>query len=163
MEEKISETHVKKLRNNYIKSTPQQRLHIIKQLINNSSLDIHKFLIKAFGVEALARSILLQINIDNKIKEKKLILKKEIDIFKEKEYEKIKRTALDELIKEIYKIKKININSVFNQEILEILPLIREYRNLLVHESTFLRAGFTLRLIEFIDNIFKELTLLTKK
>lgn len=128
------EDHLKKLRQLYIDGTLSQRIAIVRQRVMNPNCGPNQLCNTLGALEAIARAILL----DLKINEGQT---------KVEAYKKIKLSNATKLIEGICAAKGISPTDVFGQD-WELIQYAEKYRNLLTHEGTFLREGYSSQLIE---------------
>lgn len=141
-----------KLRENYINFTPEQRISVISQRLENTDSRPNFLVTLVSAVEALARSILLDLaTSDGKQKNDT--------------YKRIKRKRARYLIESICAHESVNSDTtgVFGKEHFENLKCAEKYRDLLVHEATYLAQGISTELIDSTQKIYSTLELIAKK
>lgn len=134
--------HVNKLRALYISGTPRKRLNVGKQLINYDGLFIQKLIFYVSAIEGTARSGVL--NCKTRLKNKEAL------------YLKIKKRNAIQIVKSFFKIKKKNISKILKYD-WKFFKLAVDYRNLILHEATFLRQGYSQKLIESCKRVLAEI------
>ena len=126
--------HVKKLRQAYVDATLSQRIAIARQRIDDPDCGPNRLCNTFSALEAMARAVLLELKINNGLPNSKA-------------YEKIKMWNAAKLIESICAEKGVSPTDFFGQD-WELIQYAEKYRNLLTHEATFLRQGYSSCLIE---------------
>ena len=130
----------------YVNATPSQRVHVALQRINNFDCGPNKLIVKVSVVESLARSALFNIYIHQEKKKSKLRV-----------YEEIKHDNGPTLLEKFCKEYKSEPWKMFGKDNWLKFIWATKYRDLLIHESTFLREGISSPLIQSTDNVLDKL------
>lgn len=137
------ETHEAELRRQYIKASPSSRWSIIEQRLSYPDARPNLLIARVAAVEALARSIALHSNNSTPT---------------ESDYKVLKHKRCKELLERVALVKSgIHADQVFGIDDLENLQCAEKYRDLLVHECTFLGQGYSADLISACDRIIERL------
>ncbi len=120
------ESELEKLRDQYISSHPAQRATTIKKRLDDPKALPNQLVTRVAAVEALSRSLLMNQNAHT------ITVLKEI-------YPKFRYRKVTGMIAELLKIKKAGTpSSFFGKDDWHIFKIAVKYRNLLVHECTYL-------------------------
>jgi hypothetical protein len=116
---------LRKLRDIYVANPPKARFISIQKLLARNTDGIEKLITAVSGVEALARSMVVHWQSKGK------------DI--ENTYDIYKHKTPVQLIEEVFNIyKKVTPESYFTEDTWPLFKYAIEFRNLVVHECTFL-------------------------
>ena len=118
---------LQKLRDRYIFATPRQRLKVANQRIKNPDAGANILVTTFSAVEAFARSLVLH-------------SKKRPQINVRKLYARYKDRTASTLIAEYLKIIDKDPIALFGKDLWKTFKLAESYRNLLVHECTYLES-----------------------
>jgi hypothetical protein len=135
------EMHEEKLRQMYIATLPAKRWGTIKQRLASPESGPNLLIIYVSAVEALARSIAVHSSTAPEIAYKKLKFQRAKDLLEIVAEKRLQKTASD----------------VFGAQDFESFECAEKYRDLLVHECTSLRQGFTGEMIQVCDRILTRL------
>lgn len=120
------EAELKKLRDQYISSHPAQRATTIKKRLDDPKALPNKLVTRVAAVEALSRSLLMNQHARTKTDLKAI-------------YPKFRYRKVAGMIEELLRIKKAGTPSrFFGKDDWHIFKIAVNYRNLLVHECTYL-------------------------
>ena len=146
MKFKECEKHESKLRETYINFDPLQRHGIIKQRLENLDGRPNELIVRVSAVEAMARSIVLDLATYD-------------GLSREEKYEEVKFKRANELLEEICSHRKVlkKPDEVFGASEIENFKCAEKYRDLLVHECTYLRQGTSNELIESTKTVLSRL------
>ena len=139
------EKHLIELRVAYVKASPKMRLNVALERIENPTCGANQIIQIVSAVEGLARS--LAVHLSN------LITGEEIDAA----YKKLKLKGPKQIIEYICEIEKLNRANLFPEEQWELFEYAIKYRNLLIHECTFLGQDKFPQLIDATLYIFEKL------
>lgn len=137
--------HLIELREAYVKASPQMRLNVALQRIKNPTCGANQIIQIVSAVEGFARSLAVHRN--------NLITGEEIDAA----YKKLKSKGPKQIIEYICEIEKLNRADLFPEEQWELFEYAIKYRNLLIHECTFLGQDKFPQLIDSTLYIFEKL------
>ena len=137
------EDHLKRLRQAYVDATLSQRIAIAQQRIDNLECGPNQLCNTLGALEAIARAILLDLKIANGQPQLKA-------------YAEIKMLNTTNLIKRICREKRISPRAMFGQE-WELIIYAEQYRNLLMHEGTYLRGSYSTRFIEACKRVIDKI------
>ena len=140
------EKHEKDLRDVYIKSDPIKRLGVIKQRIKNPDGRPNMLVVYVSAVEAMARSIVLDLATHEGFSR--------VDA-----YQNVQFIRAKDLLEKICGHQKVGrtTDEIFGSEHFQNFLCAEKYRNLLVHECTYLKQEVTTELIESTQKILDRL------
>ena len=138
--------HESNLRETYIKSHPLKRHGIIKERLENLDGLPNELIVMVSAVEAMARSIILDLATDD-------------GISREEKYDEVKFKRANKLLEEICSHRKVSKtpDEVFGASEIENFKCAEKYRDLLVHECTYLRQGISIVLIDSTKKVLSRL------
>ena len=120
------EAELATIRSNYVRSTPQQRLSVIRQRLNDHHFGPNRLVTSVSAVEALARSLVMHTNVASKAG----LLE---------EYPRYRYRKPEGLIREYLESKGIaDPKAFFAEDTWQLFGYAVSYRNLLAHECTYL-------------------------
>ena len=138
------------IRETYVLSTPQARLNVIKRRLNELEIGAVKLVTIVSGIEALVRSLIVHLKAQNKT---------EI----QQAYEKHRNQKPELLVEEYLKHYGYNDCSSFYQDDTWILfQYAVNFRNLIVHECTYLGRDKYSSLISACEEVLDSLVKLGK-
>lgn len=142
--------HLNKLRDLYIKATPRQRIRVAEDRIKYPSCGPNRLIQTVSAVEGLARTIAIYQRSKTKNDLKK-------------EYKNLKLLGPVKLIEDHIcpKIKKTP-TTLLGKDTWDKFKYANKYRNLLIHECTFLRQDVSSKMIKVAENTFEKLRELVK-
>jgi hypothetical protein len=141
-------TDLIELRKLYIEATPEQRLDIASQRIDNPGHGPNLLIAYVSALEGFARSIVMHQETHSKTELSKL-------------YSTYKHTNADDLIiKYLSKKAKKDSQSYFGQDVWEKIGFAIKYRNLLAHECTYLSQDIFPELIQACEHVLRKLAAL---
>lgn len=117
--------HLRKLREQYVRSHPKQRLKIAKQRINNPSHGPNLIVTYVSAIEGILRSLVVWNETDSG--------RPGINT-----YNKYKRCGVDQLYEKYLKQHGVKSDAIITAKKYELVGYAVEYRNLLAHECTYL-------------------------
>lgn len=133
MDQEEIEAHIKGLRRDYIESHPAQRMHVIRQRLANPEHQPNLLVTYVSAVEALARSIAMHLQTGESL---------------QAIYPRYKYMSPETIVEEIVEKKTGQCpEDYFGSEVWQRFLYSVEYRNLLVHECTYLGQDRTPYLI----------------
>ena len=119
------EDHLKKLREQYVRSHPRQRVNIAKQRINNPSHGPNLIVTYVSAIEGILRSLVVWNETGS-------------DRPKAGTYYKYKYTGVSKLYDKYLEQRDVKSEEIIAAEKYELVGYAVEYRNLLAHECTYL-------------------------
>ena len=138
------EKHLKKLREQYVRSYPRQRLNIAKQRINNPSHGPNLIVTYVSAIEGILRSLVVWNETDS-------------DRPKAGTHCKYKYIGVSKLYDKYLEQRNVKSEEIIAAEKYELIGYAVEYRNLLAHECTYLGQDKYLDLIvacqEFLSGL----------
>ena len=137
------EDHVKKLRQFYVDASMSQRIEIARQRTTYPDCGPNILCNTIGALEALARAVLLEIKIRKGQPQMEA-------------YRDIKKQNTTQLLSEICNEKSVSSTDFFGPD-WELIEYAQRYRNLLTHEATFLREGYSSRLIGACQRVFRKI------
>lgn len=140
------ENHLKELRESYVNASFKQRLKVVQDRINYPDCSANRLISLVSSIEGLSRTICLDI-LETQGESR-------LDIYK-----KVKFLNPNELIVDyIFPAINKSAEDLFGHDIWEVFLYAVKYRNLLIHEGTFLRQNYASELIDVCTIIFQKLT-----
>ena len=129
-------THLKELRRTYIESLPAQRLHIARTRLANPEHDPNLLVAHVAAVEGYARSVAMHLRANTKPALTEI-------------YATYRNRSAEELVSEItMAIANASPQEYFGASVWDVFLFSVSYRNLLVHECTYLGQDRSVGLIE---------------
>lgn len=139
------EKHRSELREIYVQSTPRQRLNIALQRIGNSDHDPNLLVTRVSAVEALARSLLVH-----------HLASAQSDALSF--YDVFRHSGPTSLVEAYFQVKCTSTpETVLGASVWESFGQAVHYRNLLVHECTYLGQDKTPALLDSCRNVLLKL------
>lgn len=139
------DAELKQLRKNYIEATPAQRLHIATQRIGNPGHGPNLLVTYVSAIEGLARSLVMHQSGRSKPELSSV-------------YPRYRNKSAEDLISEYLKRRiKSDPASFFGREKWEKMKFAVEYRNVLVHECTYLGQDTYPDLIASCSQVLQQL------
>ena len=136
------------IRESYISATPQQRLHIIRQRLEDHHFGPNRLVTAVSAVEALARCLLQHVGARSKA-----------DL--RANYPRYKKWVATSLVREYLAKRGVTDPSAFlEQDNWKLLGYAVEFRNVLVHECTYLGLDKFPSLIEACEVVLAKLVAL---
>jgi hypothetical protein len=133
------------IRDAYVTATPRQRFSIIRQRLEDHHFGPNRLVTSVSAIEALARSLALNHRAGTKSRIKKL-------------YPRYRDRAPKTLVAEYLKSRGVDdANSFFGEDNWKLFGYAVEYRNLLVHECTYLGFDKFPSLIEACEAVLGKL------
>lgn len=114
-----------RLRESYVQATPRQRLGVIRQRMENPHANPNVLVATFSGAEAIARSLVMHAKASSKAE-------------LSGSYARFRDRPASSLIQEYLKSKGTTPAELFGGEVWATFKLAESYRNLLVHECTFI-------------------------
>ncbi len=137
------ESHEAELRRTYVAASPAYRWSVIEQRMSNPDAGPNLLVVRVAAVEALARSVALHTIYPNPT---------------EADYAALKFKRCRVLLEDVALAKcGSSAAQIFGLADVETLQCAEKYRDLLVHECTFLRQGYSADLISACDRILQKL------
>ena len=137
--------HRSKLRDDYVKSMPRQRLNVALHRLNDTNNDPNLLVTRVSAVEAVARSLLIHHLADGRIEASSL-------------YPKFRFKTPTDLVKEYIEAKCATApEEVVGAATWELFGEAVHYRNLLVHECTYLGQDKTPALLAACRSVLHKL------
>lgn len=134
-----------KLRKNYVRAYPRQRLHIAAQRIANPEHDPNRLIAYVAAIEGFARSLCMHAQPRARAR---------IDEI----YPKYKRRGAVSLVGEYLRTKGLGKpREFFGEDTWHLFEVSVEYRNLLAHECTYLGVNLSPKLIESCRTVLRKL------
>jgi hypothetical protein len=138
------ENRLASLRLDYVNSSPNSRYKIIMKRVDGNEHAVSNLVTVVSGVEAIARSIVVHHTQDNETIESR--------------YEKYKHKNPDELVEAVFMIyRRTNPSSYFAEDTWSLFVLAIKFRNLVVHECTFLGQDKLESLIAATKEVLQEI------
>ncbi len=135
------------LRNTYPKLKPSQRLHIIRQRLEDHHFGPNRLVTSVSAVEALARSLVMHHEAKGNDKEAL-----------DQVYRRYKSSSAKDLVTRYVKVKlDVSPSIHFGQETWSLFRYAEDFRNLVVHECTYLGMDKFPSLIDACDEILNGL------
>jgi len=142
--------HLEDLRELYIKATPSQRLKVALDRMNFPECGPNKLIQAVSAVEGLSRALLLNAKVTGG---------ESIDLA----YNEIRRYNAKRLVKEyICRYHGSNPTDFISNDVWITFCHAIKYRNLLIHECTFLRHNYSKQLVDASLIVFKKLSEFSK-
>lgn len=139
---KVSIDHEQKLRDEYLKATPRQRLEIALQRMRFPDCGPNRLVQVVSAVEGLARSLVVNAR----------VTKGETA---EAAYDNVRGANATTLVRDVLALnKRPEAPVAFGTEVWEMFELAVKYRNLLIHECTFIRQSCSDPLISAASSVF---------
>jgi hypothetical protein len=139
---------VKELREAYVNASPLQRYKVALERLQNQNSGPNLLIQHVSAVEGFARSVALDLAV-------------QAGESRERAYDRLRNIGLVPLIRE-HIAEKINEDpeDLFGKDEWEVFDIAVQFRNLLVHEATFLRQGYTDELIRVCRTILIKLAII---
>lgn len=139
------------LRDLYITATPRQRRNIIEQRINNPKALPNLFVTRIAAIESLARTLVMNSQAKTKTELREIY------------QNKYRFRKVENMIREYLRINGFGAApDVFGEESWKVFRIAVEYRNLLVHECTYLASQKFEPMNQAIEHVLNTLTKLAK-
>jgi len=137
-------THVQRLRDTYVKATPGQRAHVARQRMQHQGATANVLISFVSATEGMARSVLL-------------MLRTASDVDVGRCYSRIRGDGPEDLLKKIAVAHGTTAPKLFGSEEWRLFGWAVKYRNLLIHEATFLNQVDGGWLVRAAEDIFLKL------
>ncbi|HLC38692.1 MAG TPA: hypothetical protein VJJ80_00980 [Patescibacteria group bacterium] len=132
--------HVIELRRKYYSVPSKSRINIANQLYQYFDVGIKDVALLCSLIEAVSRSIIIHSD-DN-------------SLTVEEKYEKYRNTKVIRLVNLVFGIKHVNIKNELGID-WDFFKMSVKYRNLFVHEATFLNQEYSSKLISACEKVYK--------
>lgn len=143
------EMHLVELRRIYIESYPKQRLNVAKQRLKNPNHDPNLLITHVSVIEGFARSVAMHLHANTKEELSQI-------------YDDYKRRSPEELVEEVVRAKKnMSASSYIGEQDWQMFRYSVQYRNLLVHECTYLGQDTTPILLDACAKVLDALEVLS--
>ena len=136
--------HVVRLRETYVRSRPWQRAWVARQRMQHPGVTANVLIASVSAAEGMARAILLMLQ-----------TKPDSDVMRL--YSRIRNDSPKDLLAKIAALKSSTPAKVFGNETVRLFRWAVEYRNLLIHEATFLNQADGSWLINAAQEVFLKL------
>jgi len=130
--------HLSLLRSSYITLNTEQRFRVARERIKEGGSYPNLIVVYVSAIEGVLRSLVVQLEAQAS------------GLDKQSCYEKNERESVKSLLKKYTKLKMRNNKTIklVDKSTLELVDYAVLYRNLLVHDCTYLREGISIKLIE---------------
>lgn len=134
-----------RLRDSYVTANPRQRLAVVRERLDDHHFGPNRLVTSVSAVEAYARSLALRLKANSRAELRKL-------------YPKYRNSAPTTLIATYLKSRGVvDLRAFFEEDNWELFRHAVEYRNLLVHECTYLGLDVFPSLIEACERVLEKL------
>ena len=138
-------TRLEKLRDNYVVAYPRQRLHVIRQRLDDHHFGPNRLVTAVSAVEAYARCLVLHFR-----------AKRREDL--RKSYPKYRDKSPKTLVAEYAKARGVDdLPSYFGEDNWKLFGFAIDYRNVITHECTYLGLDVFPSLIEACEAVLGKL------
>jgi len=143
-------SELEKLRESYITSSPDSRLKLIKDRLDDPAALPNKMVTRIAAMEGFVRSLLMFSQASSKAELKKI-------------YHKFRYRKVQTMIEDYFSLKgRKPPEEEFGQEVWNTFKVAVEYRNLLVHECTFLGKRKYIPLETACETVYEKLVHISK-
>jgi hypothetical protein len=142
--------NLKTMRDTYATASPDQRLSVIRQRLEDHNFGPNRLPLAVSAVEGFARSLAMHLRVKSKMELAKL-------------YGAYRDRRPESLVEEILTLVGVtNIDAYFGEDTWRLFGYAVEYRNLVVHECTYLGIDKFPSLIEACEEILTKLESVAK-